>query len=53
MIWKVEAQGDTVYIEAETLDEAEERFKYAFGYVPKHLVTWTIIEELPEGEETI
>ena len=53
MIWKVEAQGDTIYFEETTIDEAEEKFRELFGNVPKKLVTWTEIDKLPDGEETI
>lgn len=53
MIWKVEAVGDTVYLQGETIDEAERKFENAFGCIPKKLVTWTEVPELPEGEEFI
>ena len=53
MYWKVEAEGDEVYVEARTIDEAERKFENAFGVIPKKLVKWTLIEELPEGQETI
>ena len=53
MIWKVEAEGDYVYVEAETIDQAEAKFERSFGKVPRHLVTWTECDSLPEGEETI
>lgn len=53
LTWKVEAQGDTIYVQAPTLDDAELKFIEAFGRVPKKLVTWTLIEAIPDGEEAI
>jgi hypothetical protein len=53
LTWKVEAEGDTVYVEAETLDQAEKLFEHAFGVIPKKLVKWTKIDSLPNGEEAI
>jgi len=53
MVWKVEAEGDTIYVEAETLDAAEQKFKKAFGVIPSKLVKWTLIDKLPDGEEAI
>jgi len=53
MFWKVEAQGDTVYVEADDIDQAEKKFFNSFGAIPPKLVTWTPVEELPKGEEAI
>lgn len=53
LTWKVEAQGDTVYIQAPTLPDAELRFTEAFGNVPAYLVKWTLIDTIPDGEEPI
>jgi hypothetical protein len=53
MIWKVEAEGDTVYVRGETLDEAERKFNDAFGFIPEQLVTWMIVSDIPDGEEFI
>lgn len=44
MTWKVEAEGDTVYVEATDIDKAEKMFENAFGKIPKHLVKWTMYE---------
>lgn len=52
-IYKVEAEGDTVYVRGETIDEAERKFENAFGFIPKKLVTWTKVDELPQGEEFV
>jgi hypothetical protein len=53
MIWKVEAQGDVVYVKGETIDEAELKFRDAFGEIPRKLVKWTEVSELPDGESFI
>jgi hypothetical protein len=42
LTWKVEAEGDTVYVQANTLDQAEAKFENAFGVIPK---------KCDEGEE--
>lgn len=53
MIWKVEAEGDVVYVKGKTVDEAERKFENAFGSIPAALVKWTKVDELPEGESFI
>ena len=53
MIWKVEAEGDTVFVRGATIDEAEHKFENAFGFIPKKLVTWTEVDDIPDGEEFI
>lgn len=53
MIWKVEAQGDTIYFNEDTREEAEQKFKEIFGAVPKRLVKWAEIDAIPDGEEPI
>jgi hypothetical protein len=53
MIWKVEAEGDTVYVEADDIDEAEKKFQKYFGKIPKRMMKWTVVDKIPEGEETI
>jgi hypothetical protein len=52
-IFKVEAQGDTIYIEADTKLEAENDLVDFAGDIPPELLTWTENVELPEGEEVI
>jgi hypothetical protein len=53
LTFKVEAQGDTIYIQAPTKADAELKFVEAFGKVPKKLLTWTQIDAIPDGEEAI
>jgi len=50
-IWKVEAEGDTLYIEAEDFQAANDRFEKFMGIMPQSLLAWTQVEKLPEGEE--
>jgi hypothetical protein len=50
-IWKVEACGDVVYINAENLTGAKVTLKAIMGEIPASLLKWTKVEELPEGEE--
>jgi hypothetical protein len=49
-IWKVEAQGDVVYVDAAGLAAAKERVREVIGSIPHHLLTFTEVEELPEDE---
>ncbi len=53
MIFKVEAQGDTLYIEAESRAEASKQFQEKIGPVPQSMLTWTDNVELPEDEELL
>jgi len=50
-IYKVEAQGDVVYIEAGTLESAKGQFFEKIGHVPASMLTFTEVDELPEDEE--
>ena len=50
-IWKCDAQGDTVYIEAATKADAEARLRSVLGDIPSSLLTWTEVKKLPDGEE--
>ena len=50
-IWKCEAQGDTVYIEAATKADAEARLRAVMGDIPSALLTWTEVKKLPACEE--
>lgn len=50
-IFKVEAEGDTAYLQADSLDEAKGRFEAVVGKIPESLLTWTPVDALPDGEE--
>ena len=43
--------GDALYFGALNLKEAKRQFFETLGYVPKELLVWTEIEQLPDGEE--
>lgn len=51
MIFKVDAMDDTLYIEAETLEEAKDQLMRFAGDVPVSMLTWTENVQLPPGEE--
>ena len=50
-IFKVEAEGDTMYIKRETLAEAKARLAEICGDIPPSLLKWTEVPKLPKGEE--
>ena len=49
-IFKVVAQGDTMYIEAENQETAAEKLRTVCGEIPDHLLDWSEVAEAPEGE---
>ena len=53
VIFKCDAQGDTVYIEAVSEQEAEQILFKKLGRVPRRLLRWSQVEDLPEGEELL
>lgn len=50
LIFKVEAEGDTVYIFADSLIDAMEKFQGIMGDIPEDLLTWTQVDKVPAGE---
>jgi hypothetical protein len=50
-IYKVECDGDSLYILAESQESARQRLHAICGRVPEYLVKWTIVTALPKGEE--
>jgi hypothetical protein len=50
-IFKFEAEGDSVYVEAEDIQKAHDRFEKFMGIMPDSMLTVTEVPELPEGEE--
>jgi hypothetical protein len=52
-IFKVEAQGDTLYIQAKNKVAASEYLTDTMGEIPESLLTWTEVKSLPEGEELL
>lgn len=49
-IFKVEAEGDTVYIQAPDKSSARERLFKFTGEIPDSWLTWSEVDSLPEGE---
>ncbi len=52
-IYKVEAEGDVVYIEAVDKKAAEARLIEVMGPIPKSLLKWGTVSKLPKGEELL
>jgi hypothetical protein len=52
-IWKIEAAGDTVYLQAEDLNHAKKELKGKIGDIPSSMLTFTAVDALPEGEELL
>lgn len=50
-IFKVEAQGDTLYIRAPHKSDALRQLEEFAGPIPSSLLTWTEIAKLPKGEQ--
>ena len=53
MIHKIEAQGDTVYVEAESEDDAIATLNEKVGPIPRSLLTVSVVDVLPDGEELL
>lgn len=52
-IWKIEAEGDTVYTKGGDQHDAYCNFVKLIGQMPFELLTFSTVDELPEGEELI
>lgn len=50
-IFKVEAEGDVVYIQAMSESQARLRLDEVMGYIPESLLKFTEVKKLPKGEE--
>jgi hypothetical protein len=50
-IFKAEAEGDTMYIGADNLNEAARKLTAASGPIPSSMIRWSEVDKLPEGEE--
>jgi hypothetical protein len=50
-IFKVTAEGDTLYIKAKNLRTAQDKFTSVMGEVPSGLLSWSEVDKLPKGEE--
>lgn len=52
-IYKIEAQGDVVYIERDTEEEALARLDEFTGGIPRKLLKITVVDKLPHDEELL
>lgn len=52
-IFKVEAEGDTMYFGADDLDGAKKKLNDFIGPIPDSLVKWSEVDEVPDGEEAL
>jgi hypothetical protein len=50
-IFKVEAEGDVMFIKAGDLADAKRKLLAVMGPIPESMLTWTEVEALPAGEE--
>ena len=50
-IYRIEAQGDTLYVKAESEEVAIKRMEQFTGPIPRKLLTITTVAALPKGEE--
>jgi hypothetical protein len=50
-IFKIEAQGDVVYVQAADKAAANARLTEMMGTIPLWLLTFTEVDALPKGEE--
>ena len=51
--FKVEAQGDELYVCATSLKEAQKRLRVTIGDIPEELLTWSEVKEMPAGQVVI
>ncbi len=52
-IFKVEAEGDVVYIKAVDRKAAQDRLTEVMGPIPASMLKWGTVEKLPKGEELL
>lgn len=53
MIFKCEAQGDSLYFVADSLEEAQAKMRPVFGDIPEVLLDWSEVNAIPEGETAL
>ena len=53
MIYKIESQGDAVYVKAESEEIAKQVLYNAFGKIPAKLLTISVVDKVPKGEELL
>lgn len=52
-IFKIEAEGDVVYVEAVDKAAATVRLTEIMGPIPASLLKWSSVDKLPKGEELL
>lgn len=52
-IFKVEAEGDTMYIGADDQNGARMKLTEAIGQIPESMLSWSEVPTLPDGEELL
>lgn len=52
-IFKVEAEGDTMYIGAEDQAGASAQLTEKIGPIPASMLSWSEVPALPDGEELL
>lgn len=52
-VFKVEAEGDTLYIDAPTREDAQLVLDRRMGYIPSSILTWSGPMPLPADEEAL
>lgn len=50
-IYKVQAYSDTLYIKAESKEDARKQLTAKIGEMPDSILTWSTVSSLPPGEE--
>jgi hypothetical protein len=50
-VFRVDAEGDTLYIDAPTIERARDILRQHMGEIPESLLTWRGPVPLPPGEE--
>jgi hypothetical protein len=50
-IFKVEAEGDVLYIQAPTKEDAHLQLTEKLGPIPNYLLKWSEVKKLPKGED--
>jgi hypothetical protein len=53
MIHRVQACGDTIYIEAPDQPAALKILTQNCGHIPSSMLKWDTVDALPEGEELL
>lgn len=52
-LFKIDAQGDIVYLLASSQEEAQRKFFEIRGEIPASLLTFSTVRHLPLGEEIL